>query len=37
MIHPFLLYDEAITLEDIEGSEAIEGFEPYTGIRRRRL
>jgi len=37
MIHPFLLYDEPITLEDIEGSEAITGFQPMTTITRRRL
>jgi len=37
MLHPFLLYDEPITLEDIEGSDAIRGFQPMTTITRRRL
>ena len=37
MLKPFRLYDEVITLEDIEGSDAIEGFQPMTTITRRRL
>lgn len=37
MLRPYLLYDEVITLEDIEGSDAIRGFQPMTTITRRRL
>jgi len=37
MLHPYLLYEEPITFQDITDNAAIEGFEPYTGILRRRL
>ena len=37
MLTPFLLYDEPITIEDIQGSGAIKGFQPMTTITRRRL
>jgi len=34
---PYRLYDEPITLEDIQGTDAIEGFQPTTALHRRRL
>jgi hypothetical protein len=34
---PFRLYDEPITLQDIQGTGAIEGFQPMTANHRRRL
>ena len=34
---PYRLYDEPITLQDIQGMGAIEGFQPMTANHRRRL
>lgn len=34
---PHRLYDEPITIEDIQGTGAIEGFQPMTALHRRRL
>ena len=34
---PYRLYDEPITLQDIQGTGAIEGFQPMTANHRRRL
>jgi hypothetical protein len=37
MLRPYLLYETPITWKDIHDNTAIEGFEPYYGILRRRL
>ena len=37
MLRPYLLYEDTITFRDMNENQAIEGFEPYTGILRRRL
>ena len=37
MLRPYLLYEDPITFRDMNENQAIEGFEPYTGILRRRL
>ena len=37
VLTPFRLYDEPITLQDIQGTGAIEGFQPMTANHRRRL
>jgi hypothetical protein len=34
---PYRLYDEPITLQEIQGMGAIEGFQPMTANHRRRL
>ena len=37
MLRPYLLYETPITWWDIYDNTAIEGFEPYYGILKRRL
>jgi|TARA_R110000824_G_scaffold61907_3_gene164227 hypothetical protein len=37
MLKPFLLYDRPIMWSDVKDNTAIDGFEPYQGILRRRL
>lgn len=37
MLHPYLLYQEPITWGDFIDNQAIDGFEPYYGILKRRL
>ena len=37
MLRPYLLYDAPIMWSDLKDNQAIEGFEPYYGILKRRL
>jgi hypothetical protein len=37
MLKPYLMYDEPIMWSDVKDNQAIDGFEPYYGILRRRL
>ena len=37
MLRPYLLYQEPITWNDMTENRAIDGFEPYEGILKRRL
>jgi len=37
LLIPYSLYQDPITTEDLLENQAIEGFEPFTGILKRRL
>ena len=37
MLKPYLLYEEPIRWSDMTENRAIDGFEPFYGILRRRL
>ena len=37
MLNPYLLYDTPIMWSDVKDNQAIDGFEPYYGILKRRL
>ena len=37
MLKPYLLYEEPITWADMTENRAIDGYEPFYGILKRRL
>lgn len=37
LLKPWTMYEDPITEADLKENQAIEGFEPYTGILKRRL
>ena len=37
MLKPYILYQDPITEADFLENQAIDGFEPYYGILKRRL